>query len=72
MFFLSADKFHHRAFRDTVFPSYFFGEDLFLMHESGGELGADVQTLCKLGECHRVGVITKDIVIEHSFFFRYI
>jgi hypothetical protein len=35
------------------------------MDKARGELGADVKTLGKLGECHRVGIITKDVFIEH-------
>ena len=64
-FFLSADEFYYGAFRDAVFSSDLSGEDLFLMDKARGELGADVKTLGKLGESHRVGVIAKNIFIEH-------
>jgi len=65
VFSFSADEFHHRAFRNAIFSSNLLGEDLFLMDKARGELGADVKTLGKLGECHRVGIIAKDIFIEH-------
>ena len=55
-FFLSADEFHHRTFRDAVFSSDLSGEELLLMNQSGDELGADIQIFCDICKGHSVGV----------------
>jgi hypothetical protein len=72
VFSFSADEFYHGAFRDAVFSSNLLGEDLFLMDKARGELGADVKTLGELCQRHGIGIITKDIFIEHCISFRYI